>query len=394
MTRAAILLAGLLSWALTCLGAAGAAPTRVALVIGNGAYTAVPALPNPPADAEAIGQALRNVGFSQVTVLTDLTHQGLYDALRRFAEQSRTADWSVLYYAGHGIEVGGRNYLVPVDAHLASDRDVEFEAVPMQTVLAAVGGARQLRLVILDACRDDPFLARMTQGRATRSIERGLARVAPEGDLYLVYSAKSGQVAVDGQNGRSPFVAALLKTIETPGLEINLLFRRVHAEVKEASDGRQEPDFEGTLPADELYFKPASPGAPASPEPPVAEVAPSPRPSAPRVPEPVESPPTPPAREPETPPSARVASARPESEAVGPRRLAGYAYVTGLDPQGDDFLALKAAPALRAQRLLKMGPGTLVTVLDRAGPWMRVQLRDGRTGWAYGRYLACCREDR
>lgn len=385
--RASSLVAGLLLWALTSIGVAGAAQTRVALVIGNGAYTSVPALPNPPADAEAIGQALRDVGFTQVTVLTDLTHQGLYDALRHFAEQSQTADWSVLYYAGHGIEVGGRNYLVPVDAHLANDRDVDFEAVPMQTVLAAVGGARQLRLVILDACRDNPFLARMTKQTATRSIERGLARVAPEGDLYLVYSAKSGQVAVDGEGGRSPFVAALLKTIETPGLEINLLFRRVHAEVKAASDGRQEPDFEGTLPADELYFRQASQTDASPPQrPPVAAAMPPAQPPAPRAPQ------SSALSGSAAPKSGLVASAQPE--AMTTRPAAGYFYVTGLDPQGDNFLALKAAPSLKAARLLKMGPGTLLTVLDRAGPWTQVQLRGGQTGWAYGRYLACCREDR
>lgn len=261
---------------------------RVALVIGNGAYSDVAKLPNPPADAAAVGQALRDVGFTKVTVVTDLTHQGLFTALRQFSNDSAKADWSVLYYAGHGIEVDGQNYLVPVDAHLAADRDVEFEAVSMQTVFAAVGGARQLRLVILDACRDNPFLAKMTRTSGTRSITRGLARVEPEGDLYVVYSAKSGQVALDGENGRNPFVSALLKNIETPGLEINLLFRKVRSDVERATNNQQEPDFVGALPGDELYFKAAAPAlAPppstdrlmsveAAPKPPTPQAEPKP----------------------------------------------------------------------------------------------------------------------
>ncbi len=299
-------------------------PRRVALVIGNGAYTDVAKLPNPPSDAAAIGQALRDVGFTKVTVVNDLTHQGLFSALRQFSNESSTADWSVIYYAGHGIEVDGKNYLVPVDAHLATDRDVEFEGVSMETVFAAVGGAKQLRLVILDACRDNPFLAKMARTTGTRAITRGLARVEPEGDLYVVYSAKSGQVALDGDNGRNPFVSALLKNIETPGLEINLLFRKVRSAVAKATNGQQEPDFVGALPGDELYFraakadeKPVSTqrllSVEAAPQPAVAPAPPPPSPVPPTVTAKLEQPPAapPPALPPpvDTPDTKQVAMA-------------------------------------------------------------------------------------
>jgi tetratricopeptide (TPR) repeat protein len=229
---------------------------RVALVIGNSAYAAAPRLANPKNDAEAIAAALRRVGFTKVTVHADLDRNQLLDALQRFAAEAEKADWAVVYFAGHGLEVGGLNYLLPVDARLASDRDIGFEAIGHDHVLRAVEGARKLRLVILDACRDNPFLRGMTRTAAvTRSIGRGLAQIEPDGATLVAYAAKHGQVAQDGDGGNSPFVSALVRHMDSPGVEITFLFRKVRDEVLAATDRRQEPYTYGSLPAEAFYFR-------------------------------------------------------------------------------------------------------------------------------------------
>ena len=146
---------------------------RVALVIGNSAYQNVQALPNPARDADAIADAFRKIGFQSVQVEHDLTRDQLTKALRKFEDVAATANWAVVYYAGHGIVVNGENYLVPVDAKLLSDRDVLDEAVSLNRVLIATEAAKKLRMVLLDACRDNPFLTKMRQTTASRSLSRG-----------------------------------------------------------------------------------------------------------------------------------------------------------------------------------------------------------------------------
>jgi len=241
---------------------------RVALVIGNSAYKGVPALVNPQKDAEAIAASLRNIGFDQVTLANNATREKLIDSLRAFANEAETADWAMVYYAGHGLEVGGVNYLVPVDAKLAVDRDIQFEAVPLDQVLSAVDTAKKLKLVVLDACRDNPFSPRKTEtpvnaalstptGGAkitSRSIGRGLAEVTTTGGTLVVFAAKNGQVALDGDGDNSPFAVAMLQRVATPGVEINKLFRLVRDDVMEATAGRQEPYTYGSLPGKEDFF--------------------------------------------------------------------------------------------------------------------------------------------
>jgi uncharacterized caspase-like protein len=229
--------------------------TRVALVIGNSNYSAVGRLPNPPRDAAVLAQALRDAGFRTVQVESDLGSEAMRRALRDFSAQAATADWAVIYYAGHGIEIGGQNYLVPIDARLRSDRDVQFEAVPLDQVLTSIEGARKLRLVILDACRDNPFAQQMTRSLASRSVGRGLARIEPEGGTLVAYAAKAGQVALDGEGQNSPFVSALVKHIGTPGTEINFLFRKVRDDVLAATGKAQEPFVYGSLPGENFYFR-------------------------------------------------------------------------------------------------------------------------------------------
>ncbi|MCC6781059.1 MAG: tetratricopeptide repeat protein [Hyphomicrobiales bacterium] len=227
---------------------------RIALVIGNAAYRGVPALDNPRRDAAAIAAALKAVGFQTVRLEGDLAREKLIDALRGFAREAASADWAVIYYAGHGLEVGGTNYLVPIDAKLESDRDVQYEAVALEQVLGAVDGAKKLRLVILDACRDNPFVSRMKRMVASRSIGRGLARVEPDGGTLVAYAAKSGEIALDGSGTNSPFVSALVKHLPTPGLEIGKLFRQVRDDVLTATGRKQEPFVYGSLPGEDFFF--------------------------------------------------------------------------------------------------------------------------------------------
>ena len=161
----------------------------------------------------------------------------------------------MVYYAGHGIEVDQRNYLVPVDAELGSDHDVEYETVPLDLVVRAAERASGLRLVILDACRDNPFAASMRRAGTTRSIGRGLARVEPAGSTLVAYAAKGGTVAADGDGRNSPYTEALLAHLEEPGLEVGMMFRRVRDAVLASTRRRQEPFVYGSLSSEMVYLK-------------------------------------------------------------------------------------------------------------------------------------------
>jgi tetratricopeptide (TPR) repeat protein len=230
------------------------AASRVALVIGNGAYRNVHPLPNPPRDARLIADTLRGIGFQTVTLTTDLTRDKFFEALRDFASEAEKADWAVVYYAGHGFEIGGVNYLVPVDARLAADKDAETEAVALEQVLAAVGGARKLRLVILDACRDNPFAPMMKQTLALKLVEKGFSDIEPGVGMMVVYAAKHGQTALDGTDGDSPLAAALARDLREPKLEVRKLFDIVRDDVWTATKHRQEPFTYGSPPGREDFF--------------------------------------------------------------------------------------------------------------------------------------------
>ena len=237
------------------------ASQRVALVVGNASYAHAPALANPLNDAADIGAVLGRLGFS-VTRLENAGYAALRRGLQEFARAASASEIAVVYYAGHGIEVDRRNFLVPVDARLASDQDVEFEAVPLELVSRAVERASGLRLVILDACRENPFAVRMQRAGATRSIGRGLARVEPPGETLVAYAAKEGTVASDGAGPNSPYSEALLTHLEEPGLEVGLLFRKVRDAVLASTGGRQEPFVYGSLSSRGVYLAPSSPMEP------------------------------------------------------------------------------------------------------------------------------------
>ncbi|NSY41366.1 caspase family protein [Leisingera sp. ANG59] len=227
---------------------------RVALVIGNSSYQNVTRLPNPENDARDIANVLKKIGF-EVTSGFDLDFRSMRLAVRDFSEQAEKADIVVVYYAGHGIEVGGENYLIPVNAELKRDRDVEFEAIRLQALLASLETVDGLKIVLVDACRNNPFSVQMASRNATRSIGRGLARIEPSGVL-VGYAAKGGTFALDGKGRNSPYASALLKHLTEPGLELGKLFRKVRDTVYAATGGQQEPFVYGSLPGRDIFLVP------------------------------------------------------------------------------------------------------------------------------------------
>jgi len=229
---------------------------RVALVIGNSAYQHAPTLPNPRRDAAMVAEALRQVNFETVTSQYDLGREQLVNALRDFARQAEGADWAVVYYAGHGLEVAGVNYLIPVDARIETDRDINLEAVSMDQVLNSVERAKKLRVVLLDACRDNPFAAQMkrTMTTVSRSVSRGLAQMEPDPGTLVVFAAKHGETALDGDAADSPFALAFVKNIRTPGIEVRRLFDNVRDDVMDMTGHQQQPYSYGSVSGREDYY--------------------------------------------------------------------------------------------------------------------------------------------
>ena len=232
---------------------------RVALVIGNAHYAHAPKLNNPLNDARDVGAAFDRMGFT-VTRVENADRPAMWRSLQEFSRAAAASDTAVVFYAGHGIEVDQRNFLVPVDARLASDWDVEREAVPLDLLMRAVERAKRLRIVILDACRDNPFSLEMQRAGATRSIGRGLAPIEPSGGTLVAYAAKGGTPAADGEGPNSPYSAALLRYLEEPALDVGRLFRKVHDTVLASTGGVQEPFVYGSLSGDDTYLGPP-PGA-------------------------------------------------------------------------------------------------------------------------------------
>ena len=243
---------------------------RIALVIGNGRYTAEKdVLDNPANDAKAIAKALTRIGFygvkpngddfavnfaaPGVPALIDLDQKRLGRALAALERAAPGVSQAVIYYAGHGIEVSGENYLIPIDAKLAHDTDAKYETQPLRRALDAIDGATGLRLVILDACRNNPFRARLFRNRGDGG---GLRSIEPPGNVLVAYAAKHGSFASDGKKGtvNSPFAAALLSHIEKPGLEVVDLFREVKDDVLDRTEHLQEPYLYGSLGRRREYF--------------------------------------------------------------------------------------------------------------------------------------------
>jgi Flp pilus assembly protein TadD len=222
----------------------GAAGIRLALVIGNGAYVNATALANPPNDAAVVAKTLREIGF-EVIEGTNLDRAGMERLVRDFLHKAPSARLTLLYYAGHGMQVDGKNYLVPVDAKLSAPSDLAFETLELDKVLAGLDDEARANVVVLDACRDNP-LARSFASKlgATRSAAApaGLAGYATVGTGTLIaFATAPGQTALDGSGINSPFTTAFIKHVRTRGIEVNQMLTRVRIEVAAGTKNRQVP---------------------------------------------------------------------------------------------------------------------------------------------------------
>lgn len=259
--------------------AAAADSRRVALVIGNGAYRSVPALLNPPNDASDIAAALKRLGF-KVILLTNAGFDEMRRSLIALGREAAGADMAAVYFAGHGMEINGENWLIPVDAELKRDTDAANEAINLQSVILQVSNTTSLGLVILDACRNNPFAAKMNRSIATRAAPvNGLGRIEPVGNVLVAYAARDGTTALDGDARNSPFAAALLRNIEISGVEVTFMFRNVRDDVMEATRNEQQPFVYGSLSRKAIYLagRPAAGSEQAAPPGPLpAAVSPAP----------------------------------------------------------------------------------------------------------------------
>ena len=241
---------------------AALAEKRVALVMGNSAYKNVAKLANPANDAALVGGMFRKAGFDSVDIKLDLNVAEMRKALREFGSKAREAGVAVVYYAGHGIELDGTNYLFPTDATLETDSDVLDETIALDRALFAVEPAKQLRLIILDACRDNPFAKTMKRTVASRAIGRGLAKVEPTSpNTMIAFAAKAGSTASDGDARNSPFATALVERLPLPGLDLRKAFGFVRDDVLKTTGYKQEPYVYGSLGGDDVPLVPAKPVA-------------------------------------------------------------------------------------------------------------------------------------
>lgn len=267
--RWTLLAAGLLA---VLFAAPAAADKRVALVVGNSTYQNVSRLQNPKDDAQLVADTLQRLGFALVggQAQVDLDKAGFDAAIQRFGSQLMGADVALFYYAGHGIQVRGTNYLVPVSANPVREADVDFQMVDVGLVLRQMEGAgTRLNIVILDACRNNPF-----GGRGLRAADGGLAQIrAPEGTL-LSYATQPGNVALDGDDGHSPYTRALVDTMQKPGLDVLQAFNQVGLVVKRATGSAQQP-WVSTSPIDgAFYFAGNTPAQVATVDPPATVIPP------------------------------------------------------------------------------------------------------------------------
>jgi hypothetical protein len=253
------------------------AERRVAFVVGNGAYKNVAQLPNPPVDAKAMAAVLRNVGFDVVEG-TNLTRDKMTEKLLDFGKKAQGADVAVFFYAGHGIAISGTNYLLPIDADIKSEMDVKLgAAINIDLTLDQTMSDAKVKLVFLDACRDNPFAAKIKSSASTRSVsvQSGLAEMKSGEGTLIAFATGPGQTALDGQEGtNSPFTRALIAHITTPGVEIQQAMTEVRAQVNEETNKGQLPWGHTNL-IGSVYLNPA-----AAPAPGAAAAAPSAAPAA------------------------------------------------------------------------------------------------------------------
>lgn len=336
---------------------------RKAFVIGNSKYLHTTPLPNPANDARDLGKRLQALGYD-VTLGLDVGRVEFLTKFQSFTQALAQDDVALVYFAGHGLQIGGENFLFPVDANIERETDARSRLVALNSLLADLSRATRSRLIILDACRNNPFEEGIAKAQATRSsgTARGLARVYAGVGTFVAYSTQPGNVALDGDGQNSPFTAALLRHIAEPGADVHAVMRRVRGDVQRATNEQQIP-WENSSLVDEIAFNAA-----AGPNAATAQPAPQ-APKAPIL---------------QPPPAASAPTARlPPPET--------FSFVSGLDSKGDNFLALRSSPTPDGVRIATMGPDTLLKVVESQGVWRRVLLSDGASGWAHGNWISCCR---
>lgn len=244
------------AWSLLMGASTANAAGRVALVIGNSSYASVSNLPNPRNDAEDIAVALRDLGFDVVDG-RDLDRRGMADVVRRFLRILPGSEVALFFYAGHGVQAGGDNYMLPTDVRVETLSDVKFDAVNVNTVIEEMGAEKRTSLIFLDVCRDNPFSKSLALGN--RSISgRGLARQESGVGTLIAFATQPNNVALDGNGRNSPFTQALLKHLKTPGLEIRTMLSRVRSDVIEITGGKQIPWENSSLTGDVVLVPAAS----------------------------------------------------------------------------------------------------------------------------------------
>lgn len=354
--RAMLAFARILVAIVACDAGAPALAARKAFIVGNGNYQHTSSLPNPTNDAKDLAARLRILGYDVVLEL-DAERSRFLSSFQVFAQRLTAEDIALFYYAGHGIQIGGENYLFPVDARIEKEEDARTRLVPLNALLAELSRTIKSRIVILDACRNNPFADDIAKAQATRSagVSQGLARVYAGIGSFIAYSTQPGNVAFDGDGRNSPFTASLLQHVAEKGSDVHAVMRRVRADVQRVT-GEQQIPWENSSLIDETSFAGETITVATGTAPP-ASVAPT-------------------------------TTRQPKREQV---QGFGYSYVTGLDPKGDNFLALRTSPAAEGVRIATMGPDTLLRVVESQGVWRRVVLLDGLSGWAHSKWIACCK---
>lgn len=238
--------------ALFLLAPTGAEARKVALVIGNSDYANTSRLANPVNDIKLIAASARQAGFDDVTIAADLSVNDFQKTMRDFRGKADGAEVAMVYYAGHGIEAQGKNWLIPTDAQLKSDLDLPYEAINLERLMEAVSGA-QIRMVVLDSCRNNPFGRSWRSG--TRAVATGLAGVEAD-DVLVIFAAAPGQVAADGTGANSPFATSLAKRLPQPDLPVQLLGGTIRDDVLKATGGSQRPFVSASITGTPVYLVP------------------------------------------------------------------------------------------------------------------------------------------
>ncbi len=313
---------------------------RVALVIGNSEYEHVARLPNGARDAVDVADVLTGLGFRVISG-ADQTRAEILTLAREVKRTLKPDDIALFYFSGHAVQIGSENFIIPIDAHGSDLEKVKQSSVKLQTILAEMEKEADRNIVILDACRNNPFDIK-NSARSIGGVARGLAKVDVGVGSFIAFSTQPGNVALDGEGDNSPFTAALLKYLPSRDDDLHEVMRKVRRDVIEDTGSSQIP-WENSSLIERIYL--AAPDA-------RTEIA-------------VERP---------TPPP-------PENEPKFTHQVAG------LDPNGDGFLALRSGTTSSATRIMKMTEGARLEFLGQDGVWFHVRTEDGVEGWAHSNWI-------